>query len=79
MNLGRIADATCNADERIATQQAMPRSAKAGIHKFLITNSRQMSSLVVNDIWAFITGYITCNTKATCSDTNLCNERFMFK
>jgi hypothetical protein len=46
MNLGRIADATCNADERIATQQAMPRSAKAGIHKFLITNSRQMSSLV---------------------------------
>jgi hypothetical protein len=38
-----------------------------------------MSSLVVNDIWAFITGYITCNTKATCSDTNLCNERFMFK
>jgi hypothetical protein len=46
MNLGRIADATCNADERIATQQAMPRTAKAGIHKFLITNSRQMSSLV---------------------------------
>jgi isoquinoline 1-oxidoreductase subunit beta len=36
-------------------------------------------AIVVFDILAFITGYITCNTKATCSDTNFYNECFIFK